>query len=86
MKKVSKYGIVLLSVAVLAATTSAVTVTADVPVVESVDTLDTPQEGVSKVEVNYLIADHPGQLADTDHSTLSKGKRSEEHTSELQSR
>ncbi|WP_304948091.1 LPXTG cell wall anchor domain-containing protein [Streptococcus sinensis] len=74
MKKVSKYGIVLLSVAVLAATTSAATVAADVPVVESVDTLDTPQEGVSKVEVDYLIADHPGQLADTDHSTLSKGK------------
>ena len=74
MKKVAKYGIVLLSVAVLgAATTSAVTVAAD-DNISAVESVDTPQEGVSKVEVYYLIADHPGQLADTDHSTLSKGK------------
>ena len=74
MKKVAKYGIVLLSVAVLgAATTSAVTVAAD-DNISAVESVDTPQEGVSKVEVDYLIADHPGQLADTDYSTLNKGE------------
>ena len=73
MKKVSKYGIILLSVAVLAATTSAATVTAD-DNISAVESIDTPQEGVSNVEVDYLIADHPGQLAETDTSTLSKGE------------
>lgn len=29
---------------------------------------------MSNVEIDYLIADHPGQLADTDYSTLSKGE------------
>ena len=70
MKNLAKYGIVLLSVVVLGAATAPVVATAaDTPIEGAVNT-----QGVSNVEVDYLIADHPGQLADTDYSTLSKGE------------
>ena len=70
MKNLAKYGIILLSVAVLGAATAPVVATAaDTPIEGAVNTQE-----VSNVEIDYLIADHPGQLADTDYSTLSKGE------------
>lgn len=52
MKNIAKYGIVLLSVAVLAATTSAVTVAAD-DNAPAVETVTQPQAQTQKFDINY---------------------------------
>ena len=74
MKK-NFFSYLLLSTLVLSAATAPIVAADDVAVAgDNAPAVETVAQEVSNVEVDYLIADHPGQLADTDYSILNKGE------------